>query len=226
MQFVNSVKNFLNCCEFIDKNCQDFIKKIIKHRHFVLANTLINKIAKIFSFNPEYVDQLVRIRVVGQAFEQDKTSYWRRNNKSRDRSLAYFDQVYHLLFSEQVPLKYRPVQDMTGFWRSLDYSQTRKAQFTNGFTLYLLNKKVISADLVYNQSHTTNMFGILLDDNGKVYSIFYGIQPFGKLGNYLFEKEEKPLFYDWERMFIYTRRYFTNICCFSLILVGMAVISA
>lgn len=225
LQFTSSVKNFLNCCKFIDENYQKFIKKMVKHRHFVLDNTLINKIAKIFSLNPEYVDQLVRIRVVGQSFERSRNGYWQRNNKTRDRSLAYFDQVYHLLFSEQAPLKYRPVQDMSEFWRSLDYLQTRKAQFQNGFTLFLLNEKVIPADLTYNQSRATNMFGILLDNDGKVYSIFYGIQPFGKLVNYLFEKEEKPLFYDWERMFAYTKRHYISIASVSLIFVVAAVVS-
>lgn len=195
-QFINSVKNFLNCCKFIDKDYQNFIKKIIKHRYFVLDNALINKTAKTFSLNSEYVDQLVRMQAVGQTFEQDKTSYWQRNNKNRDRSLKYFDQVYHLLFSESSPLKYRPMENMLDFWQSLDYSQTRKARFTNGFTLFLLNEKSVSADISYNQSRATNMFGLLLDDNGKVYSIFYGVQPFGKLVNYLFEQEEKPLFYD------------------------------
>lgn len=225
LQFMVSVKNFLNGCEFIDENYQNFIKKTVKHRHFVLDNVLINKMAKTFSLNTEYVDQLVRIRAVGQLFEQNRNGYWQRNNKTRDRSLEYFDQVYHLLFNELEPLKYRPMRSMLNFWQNLDYSQTRKAQFTNGFTLYLLNKKAIPTDLVYNQSRATNMFGILLDNNGKVYSIFYGIQPFGKLVNYLFEKEEKPLFYDWERMFIYAKRYYVSIYCFLLMVVVAGILS-
>ena len=124
------INSYIQAVNHIENNFKKYVMEHVNNRHWLLNKELIQQDAQKFSFSPEGYDQLVRMRVIGEDFEQrpkptynrnqtnPDNSYWERNNYNYlsldlgqrnllsqrhpvSKKFLFLDQTYHLIFSEK-----------------------------------------------------------------------------------------------------------------------------
>lgn len=229
------VNNYIQAVNYIENNFKKYVVKHVNNRHWLLNKTLIQQDAKKFSFSPEGYDQLTRMRVIGEDFEQrpkptynynqanPNNSYWERNNynytptitqQRYNRKFLFFDQAYHLIFNEKYPFEFskRPSKSMLGFWKNIDFSKVKKRTYGN-YTLYLFDQDSFIDKNKMHLDYITEQFGILLNENNDIWSPYFNTQVFHAQINELIN-QGTPHFFDYESITFYhstIKQYTTNI---------------
>lgn len=211
------MNSYIQAVNHIENNFKKYVMEHVNNRHWLLNKELIQQDAQKFSFSPEGYDQLVRMRVIGEDFEQRYSnkkpnqfniieSYWERDNsllrpnkQANNQKLNYFDQTYHLIFHEKYQQTYRLADEMTDFWQNINASTAKKKIYKNGFTLYLFDQNSFKNkdNVVINE--IDKQFGILLDQDNNIYSPYFNTGTFNALTKEL-ESSGKPKFFDYENI--------------------------
>lgn len=229
------INSYIQAVVYIENNFKKYVMEHVNNRHWLLNKELIQQDAQKFSFSPEGYDQLTRMRVIGEDFEQrpkptyncnqanPNNSYWERNNynyaptitqQRYNRKFLFFDQAYHLIFNEKYPFKFskRPSKSMLGFWKNIDFSKVKKRTYGN-YTLYLFDQDSFIDKAKIHLDYITEQFGLLLNKNNDIWSPYFNTQVFHAQINELIN-QDTPHFFDYENITFYhttTKQYTTNI---------------
>lgn len=95
-RFAAAIDDFQHLLTIIDKNYLSYIKHTACFVHLMLDNDKIERLAARYHATPELVDQLIRIKAIGQC---KTTQHWGNvNGQDNENILISFSQLYAALF--------------------------------------------------------------------------------------------------------------------------------